>query len=266
MKNSLILLFAIFMFSSCQSEVEKIQAKSDTVVAEALADAKKIEEEALAQAAATTAQVEADIAKKQKEKEQARIQAIIEKKAAAVKAKAALQHAPNKALSQYNGFYADNRNYHGALIFVDGKLVFFDCSRFKTVYKNEEYNVRGITANNEMEIKAKYYKDRKGNVQIKATVLHEITPTLVNGQCTQLVRRGWTYPRIPTFLAFMKTRRNYSMNSFIKDFKAKYNRSDAEIEKALKHPNYYKADFFQKAPFYGNPMPLVDALESIIQL
>lgn len=266
MKYSLILLFSIFLFANCQSKEEKAQIKADAMIAEALANAKKLEEEALAKAAATTAQVEAKFGKKQAEKEQARLQAIAEKKVATQKAKAALRHTPNKALSQNNGFYVDNRNHHGVLIFLDGKLLFFDCSRFKTVYKNEEYNVGGITENNEMDIQAQYYKDRKGEVKIKATVLREITPTIVNGQCTQLVRRGWTYPRIPTFRAFMKTRRNYSMASFIADFKAKYNRTEVEIEKALDNSNFYKADFFQKAPFYGDHVPLVDALESIIQI
>jgi len=46
----------------------------------------------------------------------------------------------------------------------------------------------------------------------------------------------------------------------------KYNRTDAEIEKAMVNPNFYKCDFFTKAPFYGDQMPLIDALESIIQL
>lgn len=266
MKSFLIILTISMMMSSCQSDAEKAQAQANAMVSEALANAKKLEAAALAKAAAITADVEAEVARKQAaavaekasiaaaEKEQIRL------------AKVALEHRPNKALSKYNGFYVENRNHHGALIFIDGKLMHFNCSRFKTVQKNEAYNVSGITPENFIDIKAQYYKDRKGNVAPKATILHDIIPTLSNGVCTKMERRGWTFPRVTTFKAFMKTRGNFSMTTFLSEFKAKYNRTDAEIEKAMLHPDFYKCDFFTKAPFYGEMAPLVDALESIIQM
>lgn len=266
MKYCISVLIAIGLLISCQSDAEKAQEKADEMIAEALANAKKMEEETNARVVAITAQIEADVARKQEEVVAEKARVVAAEKEQVRLAKVALEHRPNKALSQYNGFYVENRNHHGALIFIDGKLTHFNCSRFKTVQKNEEYNISGITSENFLDTKAQYYKDRKGNVAPKATILHDINPTLNNGVCTKMERRGWTFPRVITFKAFMKTRGNFSMNTFLSEFKAKYNRTDDEIEKALINPDFYKCDFFTKAPFYGEMEPLVDALESIIQL
>ncbi|MFK7934640.1 MAG: hypothetical protein AB8G22_14105 [Saprospiraceae bacterium] len=266
MKSYLFLFSLIFTIISCQSEAEKQQANADAMIAEAMGNAKQLEADALAKAAAQTKQVEADIKEKRIADEEAKQTAEIAAKEAATERKLVLKNHVNKSMNAYNGFYVETRNYNGALIFVDGKLTFFDASRFKTVYKNEEYNVSGVTADNYFDITAKYSKGRKGKVEISPTVLHDVVPTLNGGKCSQLQRNGITFKRMDSFGDFMATQKRYPLASFLSEFKAKYKRTDEEISEGMKNPNFYKSSFFVNAPFYGDHMPLIDALESIIEM
>lgn len=254
-----------FLLLNCSSDADKAQAKADDAIATALAKAKKMEEEALAKAAAMTADAEAAAKQKIEDRAAEKLKAEALAKEEYNKAQAALKHSPNKALSKYNGFYLNDFNNEGALIFTDGKLVHFDCGAFKSVYKDEEYKVKEVTADNYFDIVAKHTRGRKNNVEIKSAVLKDTKPIMSGNTCIRLERNSRNFQRVNSLRDFLKTKNYYSVEEFIKDYKAKYNRSDEAIQAGLDHPNFYKSTFFDQAPFYGDKMPLTDALESIIQ-
>ncbi len=246
--------------SACNgsSEAEKAQKEAEKAIAEAMEKAEKLKAEA-----------EAKALKNIEETEQKRRQEAEAKEERAKQHKTSLEHKADKSLSKYNGFYInDAHSSLGALIFVDGKLAYFDCKDFTSTYKNEEYNIKGVTEEGLFDIKAKYYRDRNGKVYPKETVLHEGRPKIENGVCVSIERLGNVFNRYDTFKAFMTSERNfnYPLNDLISDVKTTYYRSDAEIEKALNRIDFYKCKAYTDAEFYGDRFPYAKVLESIISM
>lgn len=270
MKQAIFILICITM-SSCNgsSEAEKAQKEAEKAIAAAMEEAERLQAEAEAKAKALTQEAEAKALNHIEEAKQKRKLEAEAKEEHAKQHLASLEHKADKSLSKYNGFYVnDAHSSLGALIFVDGKLAYFDCKDFKRTYKNEEYNIKGLTEEGFFNIKAKYYKDRKGNVYLKQTVLHEGKPKMENGLCVSIERLGNVFNRYDTFKAFMTSERNfnYPLNNLISDVKATYNRSDAEIEKALNRTDFYQCKAYMDAEFYGDRFPYAEVLESIISM
>ncbi len=252
MKQILIITISLFMLGcSGKSEAEKAQEKAEKLKAEAEAKVKKRMQEA--EAAAEQKKQEAKIEK----------QELVEQK------KLDLQHKPNQKLSVYNGLYFSDRSSNvGALIFVDGKLCYFSLQDFTQTYKNEEYNIKGITDDGFFDIKAKYYKDRKDEVYVKEIILKEGKPTLIDNKCISIDRSGMLFNRYNTLKDLMESKRNwnYPLNNLVNDVKDTYGRSDAEIEKAINRTDFYKCSAFTNAAFYGEKFSFVEILESIIKM
>lgn len=171
-------------------EAEKAQTEADKMVAEAMERAAKLQAEAEAKAEALKKEAEEKAVKGIEETKAKRVQEAKAAKAAKLQ-ESNIEHTANKALSKYNGFYVnDEHSGMGALIFVDGKLAFFDCQDFKSTYKNEEYTIDGVTDDGFFNITGKYYKDRNGKVYVKKTVLREGRPKLENTECVSIERIG----------------------------------------------------------------------------
>ncbi len=254
---------------SGKSDAERAQEKADKMIAEAMEKVEKLKAEAEAKVKKRTEEVEAAALKKTADKEHEKREAEIEKQKLEEQKKLDLQHKPNPKLSVYNGLYFSDRSSNvGALIFVDGKLCYFSLTDFTKTYKNEEYNIKGMTDDGFFDIKAKYYKDRNDEVYLKEIILKEGKPKLVDSQCVSIDRSGMIFNRYNTLKNLMGSKRNwnYPLNNLIKDIKDTYGRSDAEIEKALNRTDFYKCSAFANATFYGDKFSFVEILESIIKM
>lgn len=246
------------------SEAEKAQQEADRMIAEAMEKAAKLQAEAEANAKVLTEEAESKALKNIEDTKLARQQ-----EAETKNQQTSFVHIANKSLSKYNGLYVnDNHSNKGALIFVDGKLAFFDLKDFESTYKNEEYIIKDVTEDGLFNITGKYYKDRKGKVYLKETILKEGKPKIVNSECVSIDRLGNVFNRYNSFkeLAQSKVNWNYPLEKIKADVKSKYNRSESEIEKALNRTDFYKCDAFTNAEFYGSRIPMYDILDSIIDM
>lgn len=263
MKQILIITISLFMLGcSGKSEAEKAQEKADKMIAEAMEKAEKLKAEAEAKVKKRMEETEAAAEQKKQEAE-------IEKQKLAEQKELNLKHTPNQKLSIYNGLYVSERSSNvGALIFVDGKLCYFSLTDFTQTYKNEEYNIKGITDDGLFDIKAKYYKDRNDKVHVKEAILKEGKPKLVDNKCVSIDRSGLIFTRNNTLKDLMASKRNwnYPLDNLIKDVKDTYSRSNAEIEKALNRTDFYKCNAFTNAAFYGDKFSFAEILESIIKM
>lgn len=236
------------MLCNGKSEAEKALEQANKMISEAMENAAKLQAETEAKAQAAIKEAENKALKNIEETKQKR-----EKEAETLSQKATIKHVPNTSLSRYNGIYLnDGYSSLGALIFVNGKLSFFDLKDFESTYKNEEYIIKNITEDGFFNITGKYFKDRKGKAFVKETVLKEGKPKITNSVCVSINRLGNIFNRYNTFKAIMQSKRNwnYPLDKLVADVKYKYHRSEDEIEKALNRTDFYKCDAFNNAAFY----------------
>ena len=138
----------------------------------------------------------------------------------------------------FDGFYLNDWNNSGVLIIHQGKIHHFNRNSTLSMYKDEEYDFKGLHANGKLHIHRSYRLDRNDELVSKETLLTDILPLMDNDNVIAVERNGRTFHKLKNLKSLFEAF-DLDIEVFTRKIASRLDLEKSIIDRALIDEEYY---------------------------